>query len=71
MPPTAVRPLALVAIVGGAVFVVLGVVQLASPGQADPFSGTSDYLIALPAALGLVASGLMAFAVVRRLVTPQ
>ncbi len=54
VPPTAVRPLALVATVGGAVFVVLGVVQLASPGQADPFSRTSDYLIEALRALALL-----------------
>ena len=54
MPPTAVRPLALVAILGGAVFVVAGLVQLASPGQADPFSGTSDYLIEALRALALL-----------------
>ena len=45
MSPQAVRPLALIAIVGGAFYVVAGLVQLASPGQTDPFSGTSDYLI--------------------------
>jgi hypothetical protein len=45
MWPQAVRPLALIAIVGGAFYVVAGIVQLASAGQTDPFSGTSDYLI--------------------------
>ncbi len=45
MPPQAVRPLALVAMLGGAVYVVSGAVQLASPEQTDPFSRTSDYLI--------------------------
>ena len=54
MPPQAVRPLALVAILGGAVFVVLGYVQLTSPEQADPFSRTSDYLIEALRALALL-----------------
>ena len=45
MPPQAIRPLALIATLGGAVFVVLVYVQLTSPEQADPFSRTSDYLI--------------------------
>jgi hypothetical protein len=54
MPPQAVRPLALVAILGGAVFVILGVVQLTNPEQADPFSRTSDYLIEALRALALL-----------------
>jgi hypothetical protein len=54
MSPQAVRPLALAAIVGGAFYVVLGVAQLASPGQTDPFSGTSDYLIQVLRALSLL-----------------
>ncbi len=54
MPPQAVRSLALGAILGGAVFVVAGLVQLASPGQADPFSRTSDYLIEALRALALL-----------------
>lgn len=54
MPPQAVRPLALIAILGGAVFVVLGFVQLASPEQADPYSRTSDYLIETLQALALL-----------------
>ena len=39
-----VRRLALIAMLGGAIFVVSGVVQLVSPEQTDPFSQTSDYL---------------------------
>ena len=54
MSPQAVRPLALAAIVGGAFYVVSGVVQLASPGQTDPFSGTSDYLVQVLRALSLL-----------------
>ena len=54
MPPQAVRPLALGAILGGAVFVVLGYVQLTRPGEADPFSSTSDYLIEALRALALL-----------------
>ena len=54
MSQPAIRPLALVAIVGGAVFVVLGVVQLTNPEQADPFSRTSDYLIEALRALALL-----------------
>ncbi|MDQ3589006.1 MAG: hypothetical protein M3392_01985, partial [Actinomycetota bacterium] len=45
MSPRAVRPLALVAMMGGALYLVAGVVQLAGPEQTDPFSRTSDYLI--------------------------
>ena len=47
MPPGTVRPLALVAMLGGVSFVLAGVAQLASPEQTDPFSRTSDYLIEL------------------------
>ena len=54
MLPQAVRPLALTAMAGGALYVVSGVAQLASPGQADPFSGTSDYLIQFLRALSLL-----------------
>ena len=54
MPPQAVRPLALIAVLGGAVLVVLGFVQLASPEQADPYSRTSDYLIEALRALALL-----------------
>ena len=52
--PRAVRPLALVAILGGALYLVAGVVQLANPGQADPFSRNSDYLIEALRALALL-----------------
>ena len=45
MTPQTVRSLALVTVLGGIVYVIWGVAQLASPGQTDPFSGTSDYLI--------------------------
>jgi hypothetical protein len=45
MSPQAVRPLSLTAMVGGALYVVAGLVQLTSPEQSDPFSRTSDYLI--------------------------
>jgi hypothetical protein len=45
MSPQAVRPLAVVAMVGGALYVVAGLVQVASPEQTDPFFRTSDYLI--------------------------
>ena len=45
MSPQAVRSHALIAMLGGAVYVVSGVVQLASPEQTDPFSRRSDYLI--------------------------
>jgi hypothetical protein len=45
MSPQAVRRLALTAMLGGALYVVAGVVQLASREQTDPFSRTSDYLI--------------------------
>ena len=54
MLPQAVRPLALTAMAGGALYVVSGVAQLASPGQTDPFSGTSDYLIRFLRALSLL-----------------
>jgi hypothetical protein len=45
MSSQAVRRLAFVAMVGGALYAVAGVVQLASPEQTDPFSRASDYLI--------------------------
>ncbi len=45
MPPGTVRPLALVAVLGGASYVLSGVVQLASPEQTDPFSRASDHFI--------------------------
>jgi hypothetical protein len=54
MSTRAVRPLALVAMVGGALYVVLGAVQLASPEQTDPFSLTSDYLIQILLVLSLL-----------------
>jgi hypothetical protein len=54
MSPRAVRPLALVAMVGGALYVVLGAVQLASPERADPFFRTSDYLIQILLVLSLL-----------------
>jgi hypothetical protein len=54
MSPQAVRPLASVAMVGGALYVVAGVVQLASPAPTDPFSRASDYLIQALLALSLL-----------------
>ena len=54
MSPRAVSPLALVAMVGGVLYVVLGAVQLASPEQADPFVRTSDYLIQILLVLSLL-----------------
>jgi hypothetical protein len=54
MSPQAVRPLALVATAGGALFVVSGVVQLASPEQTDHFSRASDYLIQVLLILSLL-----------------
>ena len=45
MSSQTVRRLALIAMLGGAIFVVAGVVQLVSPEQTDPFSRTSDYLV--------------------------
>ncbi len=54
MSPRAIRPLALTAMAGGAFYVVSGVTQLASPGQTDPFSGTSDYFIQVLRALSLL-----------------
>ena len=54
MPPRAVRPLAFVAMLGGAFYLVSGVVQLASPGQTDPFSRASDYLIQVLLVLSLL-----------------
>jgi hypothetical protein len=54
MSPRAVRPLALVAMVGGALYVVLGALHLASPERADPFFRTSDYLIQILLVLSLL-----------------
>ena len=54
MSPRAVRLLALVAMVGGVLYVVLGAVQLASPEQADPFFRISDYLIQILLVLSLL-----------------
>ena len=54
MSPRAVRPLALVAMMGGALYLVAGVVQLAGPEQTDPFSRTSDYLIQILLVLSLL-----------------
>jgi hypothetical protein len=49
-----VRNLAFITILGGALYVVAGVVQLASPEQTDPFSRTSDYLIGALLALSFL-----------------
>lgn len=54
MSPQAVRPLALTAVVGGALYVVAGLVQLTSPEQTDPFSRPSDYLIEVLLALSFL-----------------
>ena len=54
MPPQAVRPLALTAMAGGALYVASGLVGLASPAQTDPFSRTSNYLIGALLALALL-----------------
>ena len=54
MSSQAVRSLALVAMVGGALYVVAGVVLLASPEQTDPFSRASDYLIQVLLALSFL-----------------
>ena len=54
MPPEIVRPLALVAMLGGASYVLSGVVQLASPEQTNPFSRASDYLIQILLALSFL-----------------
>src|ERR671916_3397022 len=54
MPPGTVRPLALVAVLGGASYVLSGVVQLASREQTDPFSRASDNLIQILLALSLL-----------------
>ncbi len=54
MSPQAIRPLSLIAIAGGAFYLIAGLVQLASPGQSDPFSGTHDYLIEALRALSLL-----------------
>jgi len=40
--------------VGGTLYVIAGLVQLASPEQSDPFSRMSDYLIEAPLALSLL-----------------
>ena len=54
MPPGTVRPLALVAVLGGASYVLSGVVQLASPEQTNPFSRASDHFIQGLLALSLL-----------------
>jgi hypothetical protein len=54
MSPRAVRPLALAAMVGGALYFVAGIVQLASPEQTDTFSRASDYLIQILLVLSLL-----------------
>jgi hypothetical protein len=54
MSPQTVRNLAFIAMLGGALYVVAGVVQLASPEQTDPFSRTSDYLIGALLALSFL-----------------
>ncbi len=54
MSPQAVRSLALVAMLGGAVYAFSGVLQLASPEQADPFSGAGGSLIEVVRALALL-----------------
>ena len=54
MSPQAVRSLALVAMLGGAVYAFSGVLQLASPEQADPFSGAGGSLIEAVRALALL-----------------
>ena len=54
MPPGTVRPLALVAMLGGASYVLSGVVQLASPEQTGPFSRASDHFIQGLLALSLL-----------------
>ena len=45
MSSQTIRRLALVAMLGGAAYVLTGVAQLASPEQTDTFSRASDYLI--------------------------
>jgi hypothetical protein len=54
MSSQAIRRLAFVAMVGGAIYVVAGVVQVASPEQTDPFSRASDYLIGVLLALSFL-----------------
>jgi hypothetical protein len=54
MSPQALRSLALIAMLGGVVYVVAGVVQLASPELSDPFSRASDYLIEVLLALSFL-----------------
>ncbi len=54
MSAQTVRNLALIAMLGGALYVVVGVVLLASPEQTDPFSRPSDYLIGVLLALSFL-----------------
>ena len=54
MSSQAVRRLALIAMLGGALYVISGVVQLASPEQTDPFSRASDYLVQVLLALSFL-----------------
>ena len=54
MSPQAVRPLAVVAMVGGVLYLVAGLVQLVSSEQTDPFSRASDYLIQILLVLSLL-----------------
>ena len=54
MSSQAVRRLALVAMRGGATYVLAGVAQLASPEQTDPFSRASDYLTQVLLALSFL-----------------
>ena len=54
MSSQAVRRLALLAILGGASYVLSGVVQLASPEQTNPFSRASDHFIQGLLALSLL-----------------
>jgi hypothetical protein len=54
MPSQVVRRLAFVAMLGGVLYAVAGVVQLASAEQTDPFSRASDYLIQVLLALSFL-----------------
>ena len=54
MSSQAVRRLAVLAMLGGATYVLTGVAQLASPEQTDPFSRASDYLIQILLALSFL-----------------
>ena len=54
MSSQAVRRLALLAMLGGATYMLTGVAQLASPEQTDPFSRASDYLIQILLALSFL-----------------